>query len=91
MDDPVFPVTWVEKLLAGATVLVAYVLKRYQHKVDLLEKAQGSFVTREELNRDLALLRADALQRHQENLVRLGQISASQVRIHERIDRAIAK
>lgn len=91
MDDVSLSPSLLNKLLWGAMLVGAYIIRRYQHKVDRLELAQQTFVTREELNRDLALMREDALQRHKENLERLNQISASQVRIHDRIDRAIAK
>lgn len=95
MDDINLSPSLLNKLVWGAFAAVAYLLKRYmernQAKIDLLEQAQKSFVTREELSRELGLLRAESLQRHQENLDRLGSISTGMVRIHERIDQAFSK
>lgn len=91
MDDLTLSQTWLNKAIWGAALLGAYVLCRYQHKVDLLEQAQQKFVTREELSKELALLREDAQERHRENSLRLDRIGDGMVRIHERIDKAIEK
>ena len=95
MNDADLSPSLFSKIVWGAFATVAYLLKRYmernQHKIDLLEKAQANFVTREELGRELNLLRSESLQRHQENLGRLDHISSGMVRIHERIDKAFSK
>ena len=50
-----------------------------------------SFITREELERIVDQLRADRMQQHTENLMRLKDIGDDINRLHDRIDDVLSK
>ena len=91
MDDLQLSPTLANKLVWGALLVVAYMVKRYQNKVDVLQAAQHQFVTREELGRELGLMREATLQQHKENREWLQSISEGMTTIHRRIDTAFEK
>jgi hypothetical protein len=64
-------------------------MERMEDRQENLERRQNSFITRDEMERHIDQLRADRLQQHTENLMRLKTIGEDITRLHDRIDQAL--
>lgn len=61
-------------------------VRRYITKVENMELAQQSFITREELQRQLTDMRTESQRQHDEKQRALEQIQKSIERVHDRVD-----
>lgn len=82
---------WFNALIGVIVGLMAALGAVYKGKITVLERRQMSFITREELERIVDQLRADRMQQHTENLMRLKDIGDDINRLHDRIDDVLSK
>jgi len=82
---------WFNALIGVIVGLMAALGTVYKGKITVLERRQVAFITREELERIVDQLRADRMQQHTENLMRLKDIGDDINRLHDRIDDVLSK
>jgi hypothetical protein len=88
MNDP--QQGWINALLTTVIGLLAFMLNLYRRKVDRIEDKHASFVSRDELQRHMDLIRDDRLRMHEENQDRLREIGSDIRAVHVRIDQVFS-
>jgi hypothetical protein len=91
MDIESSPQGWFNVTLGAIVGLLGTLFGVYKGKIEDLERRQLNFITRDELERHIDQLRADRMQQHTENLMRLKDIGEDINRLHDRIDMALKR
>jgi hypothetical protein len=96
MDIESSPQGWFNALIGVVLGLLGTIAAIYRGKMNhieeqqlALERRQVNYVTRDELERHIDQLRADRMQQHTENLLRLKTIGEDINRLHDRIDQVL--